>query len=303
MHKTISLLLPTRGRPELAKRFLASVLEQSAHPELIEVIVCVDEDDAASHGITVDGLKLNEIIVPRQNMGAYNALCLGLSTGEIIIAVNDDMVVRTKDWDERVRDIDARFSDGIYLAYGNDLFKGKNLCTFPILSRRTCQVMSGPFPDDYRGAFIDVHLMDIFHRLRKGGYQRIIYSPTLVFEHLHHRVVPNVMDKTYAERPRFADDLIFMGLADQRQSDALRLVKAIKGIGEPESPVKAFSLLRRSPNYLSILSLCFRQFALDAQLPWRWRFKLMIWMIARYYYCRLVLWEDYSQAAVRSDGN
>ena len=51
MMKRISLLLPTRGRPVLVARLLRSIVAESAHPELIEVIVCVDDDDIESHGI------------------------------------------------------------------------------------------------------------------------------------------------------------------------------------------------------------------------------------------------------------
>ncbi len=293
MLKTISLLLPTRGRPELAKRFMTSVLEHSAHPELIEVIVCVDDDDVTSHGICVEGLQSSEIIVSRQNMGAYNALCLDHSSGDVIIAVNDDMVIRTRDWDQRVREIDARFPDGVYLAYGNDLFKGKDLCTFPIMSKRACQIMTEPFPRAYRGAFIDVHLMDIFQRLRKANHHRIVYCETLVFEHLHYRVIPGVLDKTYTERPRFADDLTFINLAGQRQSESALLIAAIEGNEGTAALQMKTPKHCQSTDFFSVISLCLRRFGLDRKLPVSWRFKLMFWMIARYCYCRLVLRAQY----------
>src|SRR5579885_1672624 len=104
--KRISLLLPTRGRPELVDRFLQSVVAQSTHLELIEVILCVDDDDPASHTISSSLVALKTIIVPRQTMGAYNTKCLENASGDITIAVNDDLIIRTTGWDEKIRALD-----------------------------------------------------------------------------------------------------------------------------------------------------------------------------------------------------
>jgi hypothetical protein len=285
MEQRISLLLPTRGRPRLVQRFLASVLEHAAQPDLIEVIVCVDEDDPASHGIEFPGLKLAQVVVPRQNMGAYNAICLEHATGDISIAVNDDMIIRTGGWDNRIRELDASFSDGIYLAYANDLFKGRDLCTFPIMSRRATGLMSAPYPRSYQGAFIDVHLMDIFKRIEHAGHRRIVYLKDVVFEHVHYRVDATAMDATYAERRRFGDDMNFVALIDLRELDAKRLIGRIVGEikltendGQPSTP---------TPNAVTIISLCVSRFLFDLSLPFTWRAWICTWMIARYYYSRL----------------
>ena len=68
----ISLLLPTRGRPELLRRFLESVLARSERPDLVEVVVYADEDDPMSHGFQVEGLEVRTIVGPRVTMGDYN---------------------------------------------------------------------------------------------------------------------------------------------------------------------------------------------------------------------------------------
>ncbi len=44
MSPSISILLPTRGRPQEAERLLQSVVEISADPSRMEVIQYVDED-------------------------------------------------------------------------------------------------------------------------------------------------------------------------------------------------------------------------------------------------------------------
>jgi hypothetical protein len=286
MKKRISLLLPSRGRPKLVERFLHSVAAESAHPELIEVVLCVDDDDTGSHGIVSDELAVKLVIVPRQTMGAYNAICLEHTTGEITIAVNDDIVVRTKGWDNKVRELDARYPDCVYLGYGNDLFKGPALCTFPILSRKTCGVLAEPYPRSYKGAFIDVHLMDIFRRLEKRGYPRICYAADIVFEHVHYRNNPDVLDSTYSDRLRFGDDMNFIELIEARRLEADRLSALISG-GTPETISLTQQIAIEPISFVGIVPLCTRRFLLDFDLPLGWRTRLFAWMVARYYFSKL----------------
>ena len=42
---TVSVLLPTRGRPEWLKESVMSLWSQAAHPNALELILKVDEDD------------------------------------------------------------------------------------------------------------------------------------------------------------------------------------------------------------------------------------------------------------------
>ncbi len=283
MPQTISLLLPTRGRRQLVLRFLDSVLATATHPDQIEVIICADDDDPESHAIDFAGLALTQIVVPRQNMGAYNAICLERARGDISVAVNDDMIVRTAGWDEKIRAMDRQYPDGIYLAYGNDLFKGRKLCTFPIMSRRMTDMMIAAYPRIYRGAFIDVHLMDIFQRLSMQGFDRFVYLEDVIFEHVHYRVDPSALDKTYTERPRFADDPVFIGLIGQRAAEAQRLAFVLrKDAGSPEGQLPPYRAIH--PGFLTAPFVMFERFALDSGLPMPWRIRLCVWMIGRFYF-------------------
>jgi hypothetical protein len=285
MKKGISLLLPTRGRPQLVERFLQSVVVQSAYPELIEVVLCVDEDDPASHTITSGQVALKTIIVPRQRMGAYNSKCLQSATGDITIAVNDDVIIQTKGWDEKIRALDERYADGIYLGYPNDLFKGEKVCTFPILSRKTCEILAEPYPGVYKGAFIDVHLMDIFRRLERRGYPRMVYAEDIVFEHVHYRTNPQILDVTYRERARFGDDATFIALAPARRMEADRLFAYVsrKIVGNGSHHPTPVLTQRR---FFGIVPLCFRAFLCDSDLPAGWRTYLFGYMVARHYFNR-----------------
>jgi ABC-type polysaccharide/polyol phosphate transport system ATPase subunit len=268
----ISLLLPTRGRAELLRRFLESVLARSERPELVEVVAYADDDDPASHGFQVEGLEVRTIVGPRVSMGGYNSACFEQSRGDIIVLGNDDVVIQTRGWDRKLREMHAALQDRVYLAYPNDLFKGRALSAFPILSRATCRVLGEPFPRAYRGAFIDVHLLDIFKRLEQSGHSRLIYLEDVVFEHMHYRTGKGDYDRTYGARGRFLDDETFLRLRDERSAVAGKLLAAIEGgraprPAAPPAAVDGSGLLRAS--------------LLDRELPLPWRLRLYVWFIAR----------------------
>ena len=216
-------------------------------------------------------------------MGGYNSACLQGARGDVLILANDDMVIRTPGWDDRIRAMNAEFEDHIYLGYANDLFKKSRFCTFPIMSRRTCELLADPYPAEYRRAFIDVHLFDIFKRLQHAGFDRIRYYDDLVFEHLHYRTGKAPYDETYgyARNGRFADDPTFIALTATRSKAADRLISAIR-----REPVVAGV----DANYqddvpagiASAVRLFTRRFLLDGELPYRWRLFLWYWFIGRY---------------------
>jgi len=277
----ISLLLPTRGRPVLAERFIASVVETAEALEAIELILYVDDDDTGSHHLDGGALSTVRLIGARQSMGTYNTQCYRAAKGQIIVLVNDDMVMRTPGWDRQLRAMNQRFPDQIYLGYCNDLLKKKGLATFPILSRKTCDLLVDPYPAAYAGAFIDVHLFDIFKRLQNQGFDRFIYLDDVVFEHLHYRTGKAAYDETYSSRGRFQDDSIFIRLSSSRRDAAKRVLQALKG--QPSAPggPPAVAEAPLEPGHSSLL-FYFKRTFLDFDLPLRWRTYLWVWFTLRH---------------------
>jgi len=282
MQEKISLLLPTRGRVPLVKRFLQSVVDQTTYLDNVEIIIRVDDDDVESHQINFDGLSTKLLIGPKITMGSYNTECFNESTGEIIVLVNDDMVIQTQGWDEKLRALHRKIEDKIYLAYGNDLFKKGDLCTFPILSRQCCELLQQPYHSTYKGAFIDYHLMDIFKRLEKSGFNRIFYLDDLVFEHLHYRTGKAEMDEIYKARGRFDDDMLFISLKDVRVASYNLLINAIENPPSKTSQLPKANILDKPSNLFKAFYLYGKIFLLDSQLPLKWRFFMWWWFGARY---------------------
>ena len=119
----ISLLLPTRGRPALVNRLFSSIAETTSRLDQVEVILYVDEDDTGSRDLDCTDFRVIRIFGPALTMGGYNSACLQRARGDVLILANDDMVIRTPGWDDRIRAMHAEFEDHIYLGYANDLFK------------------------------------------------------------------------------------------------------------------------------------------------------------------------------------
>lgn len=276
----ISLVLPTRGRPSLVTRLFNSIAEQTRDASSIEVIAYIDDDDTGSFDITETRFPFKKIIGPRLSMGGYNSACLEASAGSIVVLINDDMVVRTRHWDDLIRGLDNRFTDKVYLGYGNDLFKGAKLCTFPILSRQTCNLLVEPFPRSYKGAFIDYHLLDIFKRIEHAGHARICYLENLVFEHLHYRTGKASFDETYQKRGRYDDDPVFFQLRNARSTGAERLLRSIdNSLSLSRRDTKEFTAPASVPGALARFA---DRLFLDDELPIRWRLFLYIWFVGRY---------------------
>ena len=290
-HPFISLLMPTRDRPTLVDRFIKSLVANTNDLSRVEIVFYVDEDDTDSHHLGSDDVSVISIIGPRMSMGCYNSACLEKARGDIIILVNDDMVIGTQDWDIRIINLHASVPDKIYLAYGNDLFKKCNLCTFPILSRRTCELLLEPYPKEYQGALIDYHLFDIFKRLQCAGFDRIYYLDDVVFEHLHYRTGKASFDETYQRRGRFTDDSTFLALINSRKKAAARLLQVLRGEEPKVLYCPESGIIEKVPETLFKAIVEFtRELLFDSGLPFRWRAYLWVWFIGRYMAGRGMLW-------------
>jgi len=226
----------------------------------------VDEDDTESHSIEDKRLNIVKVIGPRLTMGAYNTTCLHRSSGDIVILMNDDLTICTPAWDKVVVDFSSSIPDGIFMAYPNDLEVRHRMSTFPIMSKKTCEILSRPYPEEYGDLYIDAHIFDIFIRLKHLGKNRMFYLDKVMFEHFHFingKVRP---DASYSHKNRYKDGMVFISLRHLRQSSAQRLFAAIEGKELPDLP--KYVALEEPPGNLAHAFLkYFSVFLLDSGLP------------------------------------
>lgn len=272
----ISLLMPTRGRRQLAEYFITTAFYKASNPEQIEVIVYADEDDTDSHSLNSLNDNVTLLTGPRSTMGEMITSCFRQARGDIFALISDDVKILTAGWDTALREAHATYPDRIYLAYPDDLYKKK--CTFPVISRQCAEILQDPYPAEYLAAFIDTHLFDIFQRVKRQGFDRIHFLRDVQFEHRHYRAGKSVRDSTYLNTPRFTGDLTFLTQIEKRVGQAAALVAEL---GNDPIPLQGPTNQSCPTALVSRILFIFRNIALDRGLPVLWRSYFAAFLIAR----------------------
>lgn len=99
----ISILMPSRGRPDKAKAAIDKLLALAHHPELVEVIIRIDQNDprAGEYAALAGG---NILVVAGESYGymgiwRYFEECFKCSSGQVLVEYIDDAEMKTKWWD------------------------------------------------------------------------------------------------------------------------------------------------------------------------------------------------------------
>ncbi len=229
---TFSLIVPTRQRTGQLRRLLDSLAETAAHPKRLEIVLVVDEDDAASVVFCHDALAVKLVVVaPGLPMGALNMAGYEAASAPYLMLLNDDVVARTPRWDETVLSWFRAFPDEILLIHTNDLIFKDELCTFPLVSHAFCELAGGLCPREYVRYRIDDHIGDVFNLLAVLGERRTIYLPDIVFEHLNFHTEGEKRVYSSEAEALAVDALRFDGLFPRRKEIALRLKDHIEARG------------------------------------------------------------------------
>jgi hypothetical protein len=207
-----------------------------ANPQDVEVILVVDANDPASSAVSHQSLNLRQVVVPPGlTMGSLNMAGYEACRGTYVMLLNDDVIIRTRRWDERVRACLRRLPDDIALIHVNDTLFRDKLCTFPLVSRVFCEICGGVCPREYSRYRIDDHIEDIFNLMSALGKRRTFYLPDLVFEHCNTIEDPRA-GRVYASQPSVLalDDRRFEALSAARKEVVLRLLEYIEGLSSSE---------------------------------------------------------------------
>lgn len=109
----VSVLIPTRGRPKMLCEAIDSLYSLCNNKSNVEFILRVDADDIETMNVSI---KLAEslpvkIIVAARGAGYlaahtwYNEMC-ALASGDWIFIYNDDVLMKSNDWDQIILRID-----------------------------------------------------------------------------------------------------------------------------------------------------------------------------------------------------
>jgi glycosyltransferase involved in cell wall biosynthesis len=189
MNKSV-ILLPSRGRSHRIDECLESLLENTVASD---IIVCLDEDDAASYS-RVDGVEYH--IGPKPTRIGLNEklnrmLPLIVDKYDYIMWAADDTVAKTPGWDARL--VAAIENIPLGISYPNDLLQGKNLP-----SNGTCFDSRIPRALGYLAPPTLFHLyMDNFWRLLGTELGTLVYCEDIILEHNHYVNKKAPTDNTY----------------------------------------------------------------------------------------------------------
>jgi hypothetical protein len=220
----ISLLVPTRKRPERLRQMVQSVLETAAF--MPEILCYITTDDESYDGQTPPEVKV--IRGPRLIMSdLWNAL-VPHARGDIFMLCADDVIFRTNSWDLEISRAFKDCRDKILLVFADDGSpNGKRFASLPFVSRKwveTVGYFTGPgFSADYS----DTWPFDVATMLG-----RVKYVPVLI-EHMHHVWNKAKIDETYQEnQERMARDnpaKLYAERLPERFRDADKLLAVMHG--------------------------------------------------------------------------
>jgi glycosyltransferase involved in cell wall biosynthesis len=222
----ISMILPTRGRVSSLQRFLKSIILHTDQPHQLEIILVIDKDDRESIEFEFPDLLIKKRIVrPGQSMGSLNQAGFEVSSGRYLMLVNDDVVIQTDHWDNKLRSVLDKYTDSVILAHVNDLIFHHVLCSFPIVSREYCEIAKGICPIGFNKYNIDDHIFATFRITAALGASRIIFFPFIIFNHLNY--VMQSGRRTYSINPEIKaqDEILFHKLHEERLSVAVELCR------------------------------------------------------------------------------
>lgn len=234
----LSVVMPTRGRPDLARATLEGLAKMATQPAAIEVVLYVDDDDSASHEIGCDALRIVRLKGERAPMGAITSRCVAAASGRIVLLLNDDVRVATAGWDARIAAAFARFDDGIALVWGDDLHQRGANPTFPAISRAAIDALGWVTAPQFIHFHIESHLFDVFARLARAGHERRVFLPDVVFEH-HFEIGGAGAAGTGRKRHAQRDRVTYGLLGEERAlaAERLRAVVEHRGVGARDATV------------------------------------------------------------------
>lgn len=165
----ISIILPTRGRPESFKKMCFSVLENAAEPNDIEFVSYHDTDDASMYEYIGNH---KEVVGDRIVYSQMFNECYKIAAGPIYMFAADDMVFYTKEWDKRVREAFDQSVDKIIFVHPNDCYYRSTLGVFGFLHKNWIETVGYFIPPYFPAGLVDWWINDLANNIHRRVFLR-----------------------------------------------------------------------------------------------------------------------------------
>lgn len=221
----ISLLVPTRGRPDGLWNLLLSAYETATHPKRIEIVAYVDDDDPDREEY-FENDHVKWVLGPRIVLSEMWNKCYEAASGEILMHCGDDIVFRTAGWDAIVREKFDEYEDKIVIVHGDDVSPNTDaLATHGFLHRRWVETVGYFVPPYFSSDWNDVWLTEVADEIG-----RRVKVP-IVTEHMHYSFGKADRDQNTNDREErgLRDDVVglYKRTAKERRNDAAKLRKVM----------------------------------------------------------------------------
>lgn len=199
----ISVLVPSRGRPDNLKRLATAFLETCRDSTYLIPIIDLDDPYVDEYAQMVDDhdyqwmvtwvIEPHEpgIVIPLNEVSKrLDDPKLGLYP-DVVGFMGDDHIPQTVGWDTIIQTELSQMKVGV--VYGDDLLQGANLATAAFMTKNIVDTLGYMCPPQFKHLYIDNFWMDIGR-----GIGRLKYLPNVVIEHLHPLAKKSDWDPTYA---------------------------------------------------------------------------------------------------------
>ena len=110
----ITILLPTRKRVETLKKSIESLIKTSKHPDRLQFLFAVDDDDIDTINFLKSTSYPNQGVLTFKPMGyenihKYNNTLALYAHGKWLMFFNDDALMTTYNWDTKIMDRGSNF--------------------------------------------------------------------------------------------------------------------------------------------------------------------------------------------------
>lgn len=171
----ITVLLPTRGRTEVLKRSLESLVSKTRVTKRVEIILGLDDDDDDVKKYIEDEiapyLREHEIEcranifkpLGYENLHTYVNTLAGSATGEWLFFWNDDALMVSDNWDDEITKYNGQFK----LLAPKDNHGGHPYAILPIVPKDWFRLMDHLSQNAQNDAWLShiAYMLDIFERI------------------------------------------------------------------------------------------------------------------------------------------
>ena len=235
MDRQISLLIPSRGRPERLLQMIASAFATSTKSftfSSLQFCIGLDKDDSAYSTyeklLEEASITLNIAYhISDKQMSApdhLNAMAKTIASGELMFALGDDVLFRTENWNKEINLLWDKCPDNILIAYCNNGRDGEKCEHFILHSdwiRQTIDIC----PPYFRHFCVDGWVEDIAIRIN-----RLTWLKHVIVEHMHFKYGKAQNDDTYqaVRQPIGSTSVSEIDTAMYRKTDIERIKIANK---------------------------------------------------------------------------